>query len=361
MNDTQHDVELVGNNPLGSYISEMSECSDLLSEEEETSLAIKIRERLEQLKNNIFILPDSPVTDYLKTKLEKYEKRSFENDKAFAYDSLMTAIKKVMRKRASSRDHKVVSFFLEDDYKAVEEYKETMAKANLRLVITIAKGYTTAPCVTKLDLIQEGNAGLLRAIYRFDPYKGYRFATYASWWIRQAIQRAVLCQGRIIRWPVHVYEANNAINKQRKDKNNWNKTDQQIGVELGVNPEIVQSITFSKGSPLSLDAPIKGTNSSSNDDFLSTIADDQKKSPDQVVARKELSSIIEKLLNTLPPREAAVIKLRYGIGCKTDHTLQQVAQRFDISRERVRQIQSKAENKLKRIFKNNNLGIYLHD
>jgi RNA polymerase primary sigma factor len=340
----------------------MTKNSDLLCREDEESLAIKIRSGLENLRKTVSALDSSPVADRLKAKLEFWEKRSQEKDKAFAYDLLIKAIRKIVKYRNYDNDHEVVAFHLEDDFRRVEQHKDTMAKANLRLVIKISKFYKPSLCISKLDLIQEGNSGLLRAIYRFDPTKGSRFATYAGWWIRQAMQRAVADQSRIIRWPVHVYETETAINRKRQEKEYWNSTDEEIGNELGMNPDIVQSITLSKENPLSLDAPLTGNGSTPHDDdFLSTIADDQLNAPDQVADRNQLSSIVGEILNSLAPREAGVMKLRYGIDCERDMTLQEVAHRFNISRERVRQIQKNAEIRLQRIFKNQDLRTYLHD
>ena len=247
---------------------------------------------------------------------------------------------------------------IDESDRTVRQAKRELMEANLRLVVSVAKRYLGSD-LSLLDLVQEGNIGLMKAVDRFQYRRGFKFSTYATWWIRQAITRAIADHSRTIRIPVHMVETLNRISRVNRNMINEmgrEPTPEELAQRTGVPAKKVRLILESSRKPLSLETPI-GEDSELGD-FLE---DKSAGSPNDSLLSQDLTSQVERALATLSPKEKEILRLRFGIGEEGEHTLEEVGKRFAVTRERIRQIEAKALRKLRHPLRGRNLKAFIEN
>lgn len=305
---------------------------------------------------------DEPETGDLENEEELSDEElaiTAENVDSFADDSVRLYLREIGKipLLTPEEEAELAQRIVKGDKKA----KDKMVESNMRLVVSIAKRYGGRG-LDFLDLIQEGNTGLLRAVEKFDPDKGFKFSTYATWWVRQAITRAIADQARTIRIPVHMVETiNKVLRTTRKLTSELNRepTNEEIAKALDMEPEKVDYVMRIKQDIASLDASV-GRDGDDEDSVLGDFVEDEERdSPEDSAANQILKEQLSEIIATLTDREQKIIRLRFGIGGGRPHTLEEVGNEFDVTRERIRQIEAKALSKLRKNKETRKLHEYL--
>ena len=348
------DATLIDNDLLGSVDDEEPQADDLEVEEEEA-------EDLSQAAAYSDDISDDSVRLYLREigkipLLKPDEELALAQEIVANRDDLEIVKEKVAKLEEKEIDGQLSAKQQEEHEKLktkarkLSRPKDKMAEANMRLVVSIAKRYSGRG-LDFLDLIQEGNTGLLRAVEKFDPDKGFKFSTYATWWIRQAITRAIADQARVIRIPVHMVETiNKLLRTQRRMTQDLNRepTIEELAKELEMEPEKVEYVMKIKQDIHSLDAGV-GRDGEDEDSVLGDFVEDEEMaSPVDSAADQLLKEQVQSILGTLSEREQKILKMRFGLDDGKSHTLEEVGQEFSVTRERIRQIEAKALAKLRK-------------
>lgn len=305
---------------------------------------------------------DGPASDELEREEELSNEElaiTAENVDAFADDSVRLYLREIGKIPLLTPEEEadLAQRIVKGDKKA----KDKMVEANMRLVVSIAKRYGGRG-LDFLDLIQEGNTGLLRAVDKFDPDKGFKFSTYATWWVRQAITRAIADQARTIRIPVHMVETiNKVLRTTRKLTTELNRepTNEEIAKALDMEPDKVDYVMRIKQDIASLDASISRDSDDEESVLGDFVEDEERDSPEDSAANQILKEQLSEIIATLTDREQKIIRLRFGIGGGRPHTLEEVGAEFDVTRERIRQIEAKALAKLRKNKDTKKLHEYL--
>ncbi len=336
---------------IDSRLDDVKEPTRAELEEEELE---EIPEDLDALANDPELLDidfDDPSVEALK--MEEIETENIDTsvaDNISLDDPVKVYLKEIGRVPLLSSDEEVELAVLISD--GNEFAKKRLTEANLRLVVSIAKRYVGRG-MHFLDLIQEGNVGLIKAVEKFDHSKGFKFSTYATWWIRQAITRAIADQARTIRIPVHMVETINRLKKvqsQLLHENGKEPTEDMIAEKMELPVERVREIMRVAQEPVSMETPIGPEEDSRLQDF---IRDEDALAPDEAALKSITNADIDAVLKTLLPREEQVIRLRFGLQDGRCHTLEEVGTKFEVTRERIRQIEAKALRKLRHPVRSN--------
>ncbi|MDH3604264.1 MAG: sigma-70 family RNA polymerase sigma factor [Candidatus Tectomicrobia bacterium] len=263
------------------------------------------------------------------------------------YDAIQLALEIELQGQPDDRALHLAARRLTQAQYRLTQRREAMLRANLRLVIYVAKRYR-GQGVPFMDLIQEGNLGLMHALEKFDPHRGFKFITYAYWWVRQAISRAIIEQKRTVRLPHHVVERRHqlrAVEKQLEAAHDRPPTVQELSAASGRTPQEIEELRCAGGSILPLQHPLT---EHEDRELLEVLTDSQASKPEDIVAMAQCQQRVAESLARLTEREALVLRLRFGIGTDHEHTLQEIGDRLGISRERVRQLEGIALAKLRR-------------
>ncbi len=311
--------------------------------EDSVELLDEIYDRLE--KAGIKVIETSALIDFSKESKEETfdDSMAFEGD---VPDAVQMYLKEIGRTPLLSKDEE--RELAKRAEKGDEDARQKLMKANLRLVVSIAKRYVNrTPHLSILDLIQEGNIGLSRAVEKFDYRRGFKFSTYATWWIRQAITRALADQSRTVRIPVHMVETISKYTQVRRQLIQELGRDplaEEIAAEMGVDVEKVRHIQKISQEVLSIETPIGDEEDSTLSDF---IPDERNATPSQLTARAMLRDLIKEIMIDLTEREQQILKMRFGLDDGISHTLEEVGKAFGVTRERIRQIEAKALEKIR--------------
>lgn len=341
-----------------TYLREMGRY-ELLTPEMEEGLSRTIRDGF----NGIILAimeyqAEWPELETLKEQIRIWRRRDPSlKPKKHQLNYLVKAVDEICNQYAGDPSLEALRAFVNENKLKVEKAKDQMINANLRLVVSIAKRYMHQG-LSLADLIQEGNMGLMRAVFRFDYTKGNKFSTYASWWIRQAITRAILDKTRTIRLPVHFLELRSQFFKAfyaLVKELGREPSPAEISERTGLPMEKIYSILEASREPVSLETPV-GDEDSTLGDF---IENRDAASPYETVKERELTERVKSILATLSPREEKIIRLRFGIGEDGEYTLEEIGKRFHVSRERIRQIEKKALNRLRHSSRKDRLRYFL--
>ena len=341
-----------------TYLREMGRF-DLLTPEEEEKYSKIIREGFDSIIKTIHA--DTSNTAIIKLLVERialWEKRDPTlKPKKQHLNYMRRKVEEASIKNPEIAQLQQAHYRVSMYTRSIEAAKDSMIKANLRLVVSIAKRYMHQG-LSLADLIQEGNLGLMRAVFRFDYKKGNKFSTYASWWIRQAITRAILDKTRTIRLPVHFLELRSQFFKafySLLKELGREPTPVEISEKTGLPMDKILAILEASREPISLETPV-GDDDSTLGDFLEN---QESVSPYEAVKNYELADRVTTILATLSPREEKIIRLRFGIGEDAEYTLEEIGKRFNVSRERIRQIEKKALNRLRHSSRREKLKFFL--
>ena len=320
--------------------------------------AEQINKLYDDLESNNIEIVDDIVTGDLDNALDftNDDDSDYSTDGIAVDDPVKVHLKEIGRIPLLSAEEEIQ---LAEKISSGDQYaRDRLIEANLRLVVSIAKHFVGRG-MPFLDLIQEGYIGLIKAVEKFDHTKGYKFSTYATWWIRQSISRAIADQARTIRIPVHMVETITKVKKAQNlllHRNGHEPTVEEVAKELNMTPERVREIIRIAQDPVSLEAPVGEEEDSFLGDF---IPDEDAPAPIDSAMQSVFKDELNKALDTLPARDRDVLKIRYGLGSGRSHTREEVGKEFNVTRERIRQIEAKALRKLRQQSRSKNLRIFL--